>query len=62
MVRRLIIGLFLSLALAVRALAQSTAPAGDAQAESSGPVFPYALMVIFTILILVIVCMPSRKS
>lgn len=29
---------------------------------SSGPVFPYILALLFTILVMVIVCMPSRKS
>ncbi len=62
MVRRLVSSLFLGLFLAGQALAQSTAATGEEKTESSGPVFPYALMVLFTILTLVIVCMPSRKS
>jgi hypothetical protein len=44
-------------------LAQGTSgTTGDSPSESSGPVFPYGIIVLFTIVILVIICKPSRKS
>jgi hypothetical protein len=39
--------------------------AEDAQSEKSGssaPVFPYFVLVIYTLLVMTIVCMPSRKA
>lgn len=32
------------------------------KSEKSTPVFPYFLMIIYSMLILTIVCMPSRKA
>jgi hypothetical protein len=74
MVRRLLLRL---LALPVLALALWT-PAAQAQPTTSAPqtkpppsdeekgersfAFPYALLLIYTLLVLTIVCMPSRKA
>ncbi len=44
-------------------LAQAPSAGGsEGASESSGPVFPYGVILLFTLLTLVIVCMPSRKT
>ena len=40
---------------------QPTAPEAE-KSEKSTPVFPYFLLIIYSMLILSIVCMPSRKA
>lgn len=42
--------------------AQAPAPTEAEQSEKSTPVFPYFLMILYSLLILTIVCMPSRKA
>lgn len=42
--------------------AQTPTPPEAEKSEKSTPVFPYFLMIIYSMLILTIVCMPSRKA
>ncbi len=66
MLRRLIFGLLMSLSLVfvdsptVRAQ-QPSAPDTE-KSDKSTPVFPYFLLIIYSLLILTVVCMPSRKA
>ena len=65
---RLLLACTLWLALAVAPLAaQNPAPVpqpqqGEAKETPSGSPMPWVLAAIFTLVILLVVCMPSRKS
>jgi hypothetical protein len=55
--------LVLSLAVPAVRAQPTTAPAAETEkGEKSTPVFPYFLLILYSLLILTIVCMPSRKA
>jgi hypothetical protein len=66
MFRRLLLGLVVGLSLislgSPSVHAQQPAATEADKSDKSTPVFPYFLLVIYSLLILTIVCMPSRKA
>jgi hypothetical protein len=63
--RSLIAACLLCLSLAVCPVAAQTPTSPDSSGEKtaeSGSPLPWAIAIVFTLIILLIVCMPSRKS
>ena len=64
MLRNLLRGFVLALLAVVDAPtvhAQVTSPEEE-KSERSAPALPYAVMALFTLFVLTVVCMPSRKA
>ncbi len=60
---RLCVLVVLALALSAPGLNAQTASTTEAdQSEHSSPALPYAFALLYTLLVLTIVCMPSRKA
>ncbi len=59
---RLLAPLLIVLGLATPAVHAQPAPAEAEKTEQSAPALPYALLILYTLLVLTIVCMPSRKA
>lgn len=66
MLRRLLLGLLLGLSVlfadSPTARAQQPSAPEAEKSDKSTPVFPYFLLIIYSLLILTVVCMPSRKA
>lgn len=59
---RLLAPLLILLGLATPAIHAQPAPAETEKTEQSAPALPYAILIIYTLLVLTIVCAPTRKA
>ncbi len=60
--RRFLVPAVLVLSLGTPVVHAQTAPAEAENTERSTSALPYAVLVIYTLAVLTIVCMPSRKA
>ena len=59
---RFLAPLLIVLGLATPAVYAQAPNAEPEKTEQSAPALPYAVLIIYTLLVLTIVCMPSRKA
>lgn len=59
---RFLAPLLILLGLATPAVHAQPAPGEPEKTEQSAPALPYVFLILYTLLVLTIVCMPSRKA